>query len=704
MFKFFRKYNRVILPVGIIVLMVLFLIGPAIQFAGVGQGDADRGHVGERTIRESDIRFAARDVDLLGALRQELPLINAQLLPSGDAFEVGLQWMLMLEEARGLGIESSRAQGEQTADEMVKRGFLEMLRTVSPNSKITRDDIVRAWQDYLAVEQLHDVILGVTRVRGDGFFQEILAQSRPGADHLAYDRETEATVEFVTISADLLLEEAGEPTEAEITELYDTYRASAAGTGEPLGLGYQRPASVKLAYLTIPVSRVAASIDIDTRDVQRHYREHQAKYVTYVPAEPEAPLTEPDGAETPTDPEATEAPTTMPAGEFRQKTISEAKDEIVEELRQQRAVTKIATMVLDAQSWLKAERQRAMAATETSADGQSDEKGYWVIREGYVAPDFEALANYLQQTHEVQCDVVRLGQSLIGLTEIDNLDGIGGAYLEKGEAVYPASYYIASVRELEPPEVHLLLERRLQTDVAGDPLRDADGNWYLFRVMDSAPQRAPTSLDEVREEVIRDAKQVRAYRKLLEAKDQYLATAKEEGLAALAEQVGETVQEPALVTRRQPLYAVYRTSQGLVQILLGMQPTSIEGIGRADEVVREVFDTVSMIEQAGGWVQAPESYKFAAAAVDHLRSLCVVRMTDLKQFSTPELEQRLPDLLSDLDRIDLYASLQGGGNPFTLEAVAERVGYRPITDGQSGKNAEEPDASGAESTAEDSDA
>ena len=540
-------------------------------------------------------------------------------------------------------------------------------------------------------------MLGVSRDRSIGWpGRPILPQSTPALRHLAYDMMSQATVQVVKIPADLMLDQVGDPDESAVEALYEKHRADPAGMGVPYGFGYQRPPRVKLTYLTIPLDRVAESIEIDMVAAQRHYLENKELYAVIVPVEPEQEDDE-DGADVDpdaeTDAEAADvttddasstdvaaadtddAPAEEPA--TRIPTFSEVKELIIGEMRFEQARLKMDRMVNDAQLWLQAERRGTMTAS-AEADPQRDDDGYWELPADYEPPDYEELARYLQLNHGVLPDVVRLDQALISLTEVSDLPGLGEAYLQVGDNQHPTALYISSLRELDPPEQHPLLERRLQVGVSGGALTDASGNWTLFRAIDADPQRPPTSLDEVREEVVRDAKLAEAYRLLLGRSEEFVTTAREKGLEALAEQMGESVLEPPAFTRRQPVvdYRIDRERQQVIPIVLDMQIPDIEGIGQSEAFVTEVFALAARVHSAGGVDLASESTKISSAPVQSARSLSVMRLTEFLPVSIEQLNLMKGQLLVQLDSIDLYRSAMGSADPFTLDALIERVGYR----------------------------
>ena len=89
----------------------------------------------------------------------------------------------------------------------------------------------------------------------------------------------------------------------------------------------------------------------------------------------------------------------------------------------------------------------------------------------------------------------------------------------------------------------------IQNGVAAPVLTDRAGNLYIVRMTDVDPARAPASLDEVRPEVIEDLQRLANWNTLLQETDDLDAIARAEGLKAIAEAHGQTVQGPAAFQR-----------------------------------------------------------------------------------------------------------------------------------------------------------
>lgn len=109
--------------------------------------------------------------------------------------------------------------------------------------------------------------------------------------------------------------------------------------------------------------------------------------------------------------------------------------------------------------------------------------------------------------------VVKAETAWVGETEITKLDGIGRASLQRGNESTPFSALALAVHELKADTTFPLQVGVLP--VFDRSLRDADGNYYYFRVTATRPAGEPEGLDEVRAKVFADLKRLGAYKLLL---------------------------------------------------------------------------------------------------------------------------------------------------------------------------------------------
>jgi hypothetical protein len=283
--KFFRKYQKGLLGVACAFLMVVFLL----PSAGLGTTDHSSDPIGTldgKKITGRDRRQAKAEADIM-----------ARLLPQEPLPTDGLEWLLLVEDARRNGIYSSRVEATPTLAQIkLSPGYAQFIRDTEASDGL----IVSAIQHARMILQLKSLIMTAARV------------SEPRLRHAARDLASSATVDVVAVDSSSLFDKVTAPTDAEIAAQFEKYKDVAAGT-PPLGFGYRLPNRVKLEWLTVPLDRVAATVKIDEVATYRYYTENQDKYLpTPSSALPPSLFPTPTPAPTPT-PTPTEPKDKAPA-------------------------------------------------------------------------------------------------------------------------------------------------------------------------------------------------------------------------------------------------------------------------------------------------------------------------------------------------------------------------------------------------------
>jgi hypothetical protein len=163
--------------------------------------------------------------------------------------------------------------------------------------------------------------------------------------------------------------------------------------------------------------------------------------------------------------------------------------------------------------------------------GLAHRGGYLDLPEGWAGLRFEDLALDIQENFGVALPAYHaIGDRWLTAGDLGQMEGIGPATSDKfGElAVNLTSLAMAAEAFGGSPTIPI------QQDVAGPPLRGADGSIYLFRIIATDPSRPPESVDEARDALVEDLNKLAHYGELVEAADSIRRTAVDEGLLALA--------------------------------------------------------------------------------------------------------------------------------------------------------------------------
>ena len=237
MFKFLRKYNKVLLAVFGVLLMITFLIPQAFNrfseqaaqrtgtIATVGDGEK---------VSAAEWSIYQRELQAIDKLQRVLPP-----LPGIGTVKSPEHWYLLVREATDAGL--------VPVIDMRDVNSLEMQQLMAATGERDPEVINRARTHYAGVSQLLD-LYGT----GDLYSDRHL---RAEAERLLRT----ATVSMVILQPDAAKSDF-QPTEAQIDEQMKKYADKLAGTGEQ-GFGYKLPDRVKLEWLKVPAASVRAIVE-----------------------------------------------------------------------------------------------------------------------------------------------------------------------------------------------------------------------------------------------------------------------------------------------------------------------------------------------------------------------------------------------------------------------------------------------------------
>jgi hypothetical protein len=628
MFKFFRKYNKYLLPIGASVLMVLFLIPNISNIFAPDPREQEVGVLDGEPVTLGQRQQAQAEMALLRELGLGVPLAGEQ---------AELRWLLMRYEARQQGLYAASAQAEQLIKEIDPAKLAEVKRGMRASDTM----VTAAVQDWIMVRKLQEMVLQPRRI------------SEPQLRHFARDVMSPVSVRALPIRAEWFTEQVEQPSEADLQDQFERYAAQSPGQSAPWGFGYRLPPAVKLEYIMVPLDRIEQAVRAEDWEIEasRYYQENREQFIP----EPE---------------EGEQASSAEP------KPYTEVRQQIIDMLVEQHSMARRDAII----KWCVA------TLTEYTRRLALDAERYREVPPGFVPMSLERLAEQVQREFGILPTVVRRNDELLELDELVDLPQLGEAYIEvsiggRSQPV-PVPLYIASVRELRIGTRDVLASLRLQEDLASDPVYDASGNGYLFRVTEAVPARVPRDLEEVREQVERDVRKLRAYVELQDRAEQYLNRAQADGLDALAESLGEQAEvtlieqftRRQLVAQQEPVWSEGELID-IRQRIRGLAVPELPVVGRNESFVDDVFNLAEEVRQFGGLDNAPPDARFASSAIDPQFTVYVVELTefvlptteDYRQFKTdPQIVQAVYDM--DMARI--------AEDPFSYEALKQRLGFR----------------------------
>lgn len=661
MFKLFRQYNKIILVIGAALLMVAFLIqGTLSMFMQTSPSDIPIGETSGRELTLMDRQTAAAELQILNGLNPVLGQAASVLI--GQSEEKELKWLLMTEDARQMGISASDVQVDGILDGVGvdSQQLIVIARAMGASPDLIRQ-AVRHW---LMVDQYRELMLGQTHISSvqrlttlvqayslrqqaqtTGDYQAYIQSellfgaadgsarlSSPLVKHYIADQQATVSGQVAVISSDRYLEEAAQPSDQELAELFEQFKDNLPGSSEPYGFGYRYPDRVKLEYLSLPVSELRSHVRVDEAERLAYYDENRQQFMKQQP-----PATQPGD----TQPEPEELP------------YSEVRSRITEQLTRQKAGELAEQMAKAAQAILMQDQR-----------GLPQQDNYRVLAKGYEPMPLQEVADQLEQRFSIK-PVVQQLPAWIAVTELENLGGIGYSYVT-GRPNVSFANYVASARELEPAEDNPLVPLRLQVGVAGQTLTGFDDTHYIFRLTAAEPSRVPASLDEVREQVLADARKLKAYELLLSHRDELTQQAKADGLESLKAEDDPNVRIAKIAPTRQR-----QASQ------TGMVPPVVPGVGSSEAFITALFEAAKTASNDGKLAvdEAPIEQRVGSVAVDRRLSLAVFRADTYEPMTLEQYHQQLAQgpVGSWVSRMVTPDASQ----TISLATLTERLNYQP---------------------------
>lgn len=480
MMKFFRKYNKQLLALFMVLLMIVFVGGSALD--RLLQPRMDRvvatsrlGDIGYSD--QASAEAATRILEALG-LNWKYPF-HAATKP----LEL-VDWILLTREAQRY------AMGPEVATVRSALGGQSQIDQLARNMRRKPAQIVRAMAQLDAVQRAAQAV-GNAAIPSE-------AEIRTAARNVL----EKVRIHAVVLPASLFLDRDTNVSEAELQEQFSEFREREPGPG--LEFGYYVPPAIKLQYIRIDRDVIAEQL----RATKRAHLETKAR--SYYNKNRESDMAfrrEPrEQGSNPLD--RSLEPDRVGPPEPRFLNWEAAKDiaiEIVAEKEADRAADRLA-------SWLLQPLTEAWFGAEREPDGyKKTPKGVTELK--YYDDILGDVPNTIAYPQAVSVETT----DFFGKGDEKEVPGIGKAAFRSGQGTTVLSLPGLAFRtKVIIPEVPKDESSRASDYLAlyqtcRYPLTDPDGNVYIFRVVDGRKGHVPDSLDEVRDRVTADVRLRHAY-------------------------------------------------------------------------------------------------------------------------------------------------------------------------------------------------
>lgn len=547
MTKFIRKYQKQVLAVFTVVLMISFAASSGYNKSGRTFNRRAIGHVGTEAVYNDEKLQAANDWQLLSHVLAQVPFLpnrysyglSLEPQPAPYVYMLGFDvagsiennpdiYFLLQQEAKQRGIQASGDEvGTVLANELYTSDY----------QKVTSDTFGGPdAYDKLggAVARFLPVLTLIHQVEAD------VKVSKPMWDQ-SVGRTQLVRLAIVEMTADRFTASVGIPTPEQIQAQYDKYRdvlPRSHDDAADMNFGYKIPDRVRIQYLTIPRKPVLDTVRAGRPaydwkvDAIFYYNAHKDEFVGLPPetqpakkpatspttatagattATATAPTTGPTTATASTEPAA---PTTRPFAEVQEKVMTTILAAPADELTQkiQSAIT--ARLTAD---------YTAYASTAGASAGPTTVPATGFPSKAYL----DGVALDIQKQFNVLPEVTQTGDWL-DTAALAKFPGIGGA--STGTDSF-ANIAIPTTRPAAPgaaaPQPPLAI---LQFS---EPMKDPNSNIYVFRVVQRDAAHTPP-LKEIVAKVTGDVQAAHMYQAALDAAKTLLEGSRKHGLSATA--------------------------------------------------------------------------------------------------------------------------------------------------------------------------
>ena len=645
MFKFFRLYNKIILVVGGIVLMIAFLLPQAVHMFAPNNANIKVGQVNGESVRQGEFAQATGEIRLL----ERLPLRLGMFTDDEVA------WTLLQRDAAAMGLWASNAEVNAALGRL---GYdAERLDQAARSFQTTPDGVRHVVRKFLIAEQYRRLVEGIAYADpGAGspspalnrvelvagalqqvdnnvemyqrFFASTVALQARGAYRLntplvrrtVRDNASSLSGRLTVLRPDPRSVPA--PTEDRQQEIFNTYRDRLPGPSaehpDDYPFGYRYPDRVRGRFLAISGAAIRAAVEVPYLDIKTYYNANQAEFADENGVSPDRPNV---------------AARAAIKARLTQEKARALGDRIAADLAGQ---------------------------VSESVRGLPETQGYFDLPAGHVPLSLDAVAAHVQSKFNVAATVDGDPQQWVAVAELDRAPGIGSATVDSAGRI-PFAAYAGAIRELADNPDDITRSLRTQIGLPGKTLRDFEGGVYLHLITAAEKSHPPATLDEVRDQVIADARTLAAFEVLATETAALRDAAVQRGIDAVARERGGTaVNVPA-----------FERVTGI-----NGQPPDLPEVGANDLFAQTAFDVVDGLHLAGDLQKLPVDERTIAMALKNAGGTPGVALfvaNDYEPLTVNGYEQDLTGLgtlgtsllLRDFD----------DPSPVSAEALATRTGF-----------------------------
>ncbi len=636
MLKSIRKHNKKIMVVFSSILLLAWLAPETVRQFGASGARTIVSRMDGAAIHADEFAIAQREVSALDRIAD---FFVRDLLQVQDRNPH--HWAMLVREAEAAGLvggpEDGKAFRRVLAEAMLRRdqNLMAQLMRSSPTPEQVEGILDRLGNDGVNrhfVEQgtrnLGEIDTALARANGiyrlvNQYGGAARFSDKRAAMAIRHDRDA-TVIDAVVIPAARVAASMPEPTEAEVQAQFDRFKGVRPGEGE-YGIGYLLPARVRLETMTIDREAIEKAVTLDPVEVLKRHKTNKDKY----------------------------------RGDFgadKARVESDMRGEIVE-----RALT-------DAQAVVQAEVLRAKRLL-------GDAGKFKVLPADWEAtrPSWDSIAKLIVETVkknqklDIPAPVVaRRTDSWLTRQDVERLPGLGAGFLRQGSVQTPASEVLFAAKEFGGSGEGLAVQAGMPIEL---PFVDSLGNRIYVTLTAARGESAPDAVAEIREQVSKDARTLRAFESLSGRQDELRRLALEKGLAAVADQFPAVagVSDP-----KDPASKPLSVNKELIverTQTMGMRGITDEATFRAP-----INAAADELESLGLTATLPAEKATLAIAVKSRLSVSVVVVKRLRPFTREDFAGREGGSMQRAMQGE-YADLGTDVYPFSLPQMLKRHRY-----------------------------
>lgn len=587
MLRFLRRYNKGILVVGGVLLLVAWSISGSldqISKATAGRG-ATWATVGGQSVRTADIQSLQGQLQVIDAVDR---FGSGSILPLPEAGKDPLYFYMLRKEVVDNGLLGTSADGIRWLESNLTAGgaqinaeqWIAMVATSSGQSPQTVIDTLGTVSGMRRLVGMTEDAARVSDRRLQAAASQMLAAV--DADIVVLDaRRMSETLDWT-------------PTQEQLEAQLAMYGSKTAGV-DGARFGYKLPNRLKLEWLTIPAASIRATVESSDRLSNIELRKHRDRNLALFPK----PASGEDDFEG-----------------YREQIRNHRLNELVAERTAELAKFTSDQLALPLRGVPRAGVYHALPTD-------------WDTKR----LSFEQLASAIAQQFQIAPPIYQTsGPDWIEPTGVDRLPGLLTATSDRfGPTPVKASALVAQTKEFAGSDIYAI-----QQGVAGPVLTSGNGDLVVFRIIDTDPARAPRSVDEVRDRLVADLKAVEQFELLKKSTDALVQQAATDGFVELASANNASISAAIDLREVNPQF---------LGAGIRIAP-SVPGLGQSDEAVKKIIEFATRLPAqgaAGGPGAKPvaelvESERIFAFPVDDRLAVVVGRVTDVTALTIEEFQ------------------------------------------------------------------